>query len=174
MASKGTQRENATRMFDKAKVAARYKELKDIITQNSAVPFKDVILKIAQINVGTFYNYIYPGNQMGQVSQYTVDNLSSYFNLPKDIFTSEAPLTEEIRKQLVAKISSDFGKNNRQQPQNLICADKYSITDAIKNISIHLNNENSIETLQQATKLLEITLSISNNRINSLTQLKNL
>lgn len=72
LASKGIQRVNATAHIDKDLVVSTYKEIKKIITQNSSTPFKTVINKIANIKVGTFYNYIYPGNQQGLVSLYTV------------------------------------------------------------------------------------------------------
>lgn len=177
MTSKGTQRINATAHLNKDDVANRFKDLKEIITQNSNIPFKDAIFKIAKINVGTFYNYIYPGKQKGQVSLYTLENLSNYFNLPKEIFTSESPLDQNVKNQIISKLNENLNADSASQKINSSSLQPQiknlssSTLDTIKNITFDLNNESDIETLKKAIKLLEISLNISTNRLNALLEL---
>lgn len=177
MSSKGIQRINATDNLNKNDVANRFKELKELIKENSNVPFKDAIKEIAAIDVGTFNNYIYPGKQMGRVSLYTIENLSKYFNLPKEVFTSEVPLTQDIKIQIISKLNTNLNNTNNStinknssNTKNLTS----STLDNIKNIIINLNNETDIEILKKSITLLEISLNISNNRLNSLIELNKL
>lgn len=136
MTSKGTQRINAPPHLNKDDVANRFKDLKEIITQNSNIPFKDAIFKIAKINAGIFYNYIYPGKQKGQVSLYTLENLSNYFNLPKEIFTSESPLDQNVKNQIIYKLNEKLNAESVSQKIN-----SFSLQPIIKDL-ITINADN--------------------------------
>lgn len=177
MSSKGTQRINATDNINKNDVANRFKELKKLIQSNSNVPFKEAIKKIASIDVGTFNNYIYPGRQMGRVSLYTIENLSRYFDLPKEVFTSQAPLDENIKTIIISKLNENLNADTISQDLNSTLTESQSknctpsILSIIKNVTIDLNNESDTETLKKAIKLLELSLNISNNRLNTLLEL---
>ncbi|MDD4802300.1 MAG: hypothetical protein PHF24_05080 [Syntrophomonas sp.] len=171
MSSKDKQRINVTSHLDKDKVVQRYKELKEIIVSNSSIPFKDVINQIAGINVGTFYNYIYPGKQQGQVSLYTVENLSNYFSLPKEVFTSEVALDDDIKEKMASRIQNGFTKNSfpKNNAKSTISElNDSNVLDAIKKITISLNNESDTEVLKNGIKLLEVTLNVSKNRLENL------
>lgn len=169
MASKGIQRINATADLDKEKVAERYKELKKIISINSNMAFKQVIEAIAHISVGTYYNYIYSGKQQGQVSQYTIDNLSEYFNLPKEVFTSEYEFTDDIKKHIADKIKEEFGeeKQLKTKPENTTS----EVLNNIKEITIKLNDENNLDVLKNAIESLNLAIEIVNNRIDNINKI---
>ena len=175
MASKGIQRVNATADIDKNLVVSTYKEIQKIITRNSTTPFKKVISEIAKINVGTFYNYIYRGNQQGQVSLYTVKNLADYFNLPEQVFSCEVPLTEDIKEAIAEKIRKHFGSSESLQQQIIspTVADN-EITTQLKAVIHRLKNENNLEIIKQAMRLLDLAKEIAASRqdiINKISQI---
>lgn len=179
MSSKGSQRVNATANYDKQDVANRYREIKEIIIENSQIPFKVVIENIAGISAGTYYNYIYPGKRMGQVSQYTINNLSNYFSdVPKELFTTQAELDNESKVKIAKRIHDDFTNDfeKEQSYRKSINSNKNhrDILEKIKSIVKDLNNENNIEELQKSLKLLELSLEIANNRIESLMKITEL
>lgn len=143
----------------------RYKEIREIIKENSKKPFKEVIQQIAGISAGGYYNYTSEkGDKYGNVSLYTVKNLSAYFNLPEGIFDCTLEFDINSREKIRNKILQDFGDNSlntiESNVENSINTPTNDLVDAIKKLSQQILHEDNINTLEKALKALEATTAI--------------
>ena len=175
--SSGSQKKHATKGKE-SEAGERYRELREIIIDSSAVPFKEIIERIAGIKVGSFYNYTAEGTpKFGRISQYTVENLSNYFNLPQGIFNCSLPFTNDVKETIKQKIQSDFGEKNNITKLSSInkpkTKDTYSqseddIINTLEYLYIPLNNIHEIEISYKINDILEKLLKINTARIESL------
>jgi hypothetical protein len=166
------QRRNIISEENIEQVVATFDELRRIILDNSTVPFKDVIKAIAKIDVGTFYNYIYKGKQRGRVSGFTVENLSRYFNLPKELFTGMQELTEGFKGEMALRIRTDFSKVNEPPLQKVGHDDLIDLLNLIRMLDDALVAENDMSKLEESVKKLEHAQIIMKKKLDYLRELK--
>ncbi|MCK8825910.1 hypothetical protein [Fuchsiella alkaliacetigena] len=143
----------------------RYREIRDLINENSAHPFKDIIGEIAGISPGSYYNYTSKkSDKYGKVSLYTVKNLSSFFELPQGIFDCTLDFDENAKERICQVIKDKFGDYNQA---NLV--QKKNVTEDLitqtKNLSKKLTNEDDLDTLKKSLAILESTINIIKNKI---------
>lgn len=94
----------------------RYSEIRDIISINSDMKFKDTIGEIAGISPGSYYNYTSENSpKYGRVSLFTVKNLSEFFSLPIGIFDCSEEFSEKAKMKIADIVRSKYTiKNNSQ------------------------------------------------------------
>jgi hypothetical protein len=173
MSSSGTQKIRATAGREH-EAGNRYAEIKDIIAGNSSVPFKDVIMGIAGIDSRSYNNYIRKGyRQYGAVSQFTVNNLSSYFGLPKGIFDCTMPFSDQAKEQIAEIIAQNFSSVSIST-QAVNAPEGLDLLDDLKAIAIPLSNENDRDVLEKAIAILERLVTIARSRHETLTSLTEL
>ncbi|WP_409175634.1 hypothetical protein [Brevibacillus fortis] len=136
-------------------VARRYREIKDIIQENTSVPFKDAIKQIAGVAVGTWYNYISQGAQRGRVSKHTVKNLSAFFGLGESVFTGEAEFTN-VHKERIAEWTRD-----RLTNESINTLDTLPLIEKIASIADEIDDIKDQSELETVISKLKKTLTIA-------------
>ncbi|EMU52824.1 hypothetical protein [Clostridium butyricum] len=166
MSSSGyLQKTNATKGREST-AGERYKEIREIIKENSKKPFKDVIKQIAGISPGGYYNYTSEkSDKYGNVSLYTVKNLSSYFNLPEGIFDCTLDFDINSKEKIKNKIIEDFGTDSlnvsiENNIDSTINPTTNNLVVEIKKLSQQILLEDNINTLEKALKALEATTAM--------------
>lgn len=94
-------------------VAERIKEINTIIKSNTTAPLKDVVGKIVNVSIATWYNYFSKGALRGRISKVTATELKNFFGLPEDVFTGKGEFTAEHQKIISDKIKEKFGNTSQ-------------------------------------------------------------
>lgn len=169
MASSGTQKVCATEGRE-LEAGKRYREIKDIISHNTNVPFKTVLKRIADIDYKSYDNYIREGKQYGRVSLYTVEKLAHYFNMPVGVFDCSSDFTDQDKQQIADKISQDFSSVSRpvtvqEEQQGYRVGIDSQVIKELRALARPLGNENDQDALQEVVDKLEMLLIIAKSRL---------
>lgn len=104
---------------------SRYVEIRDIITANSDMKFKDIIGDIAGISPGSYYNYTSENSpKYGRISLFTVKNISEFFNLPIGIFDCSEDFTDEVKEKIAQVIKNKYSISNISRSSSKIISDE--------------------------------------------------
>ncbi len=149
-------------------IAARYKEISDIIKKNSNERVEIIVKNITGASRSAWYKSMSKGPRRGMVSNLVIAKLAKFSGLSEDIFSGKSNFSAEDKKTFADKIKEKFSGNkySKKYKRNKIDIEsKEDSSDKKENKAAGKDESNDLNSIKAKRSYIKSNKYSKNNKI---------